>query len=238
MPSQLLELGGKLYFTAYTNAAGWELWSSDGTAGGTAIVKDINPGLTGSNPMFLRKYNNALYFNAVASPADGLRLWTSNGTAAGTVPANLIPGFTGYIPANFDVVNGVIYFESEDMEGLKLYRSDLTAGGTFVLGIQQNHQIMQLGEVLTRRAVVGNRVFFTAVTASNGNELYVTDGTVGGTHLVRDIYPGNNPFDPTPTHLVDLNGTLFFTTDDGVNGEELWISDGTEAGTVMVKDLR
>ena len=37
---------GALYFAAHTDAAGVELWKSDGTADGTVLVKDIYAGST------------------------------------------------------------------------------------------------------------------------------------------------------------------------------------------------
>ena len=37
----------------------------------------------------------------------------------------------------------------------------------------------------------GDRIFFTKDDGAIGGELWVTDGTVFGTHLVRDINPGS-----------------------------------------------
>lgn len=90
---------------------------------------------------------------------------------------------------------------------------------------------------------LGDRVFFSAATnadtdptsSANGGELFVSDGTVAGTGLVKDIRP--SPLDSSPWSFVGNGSTLFFTADDGVHGFELWKSDGTEAGTVLVKDL-
>src|SRR4051794_4042101 len=46
-------MNGALYFTANDVTHGTELWKSDGTAGGTVLLKDINPGALGSNPTSL-----------------------------------------------------------------------------------------------------------------------------------------------------------------------------------------
>jgi ELWxxDGT repeat protein len=62
-----------------------------------------------------------------------------------------------------------------------------------------------------------------------------TNGTPGGTQLVRDINPGSGG--SYPADLTNVNGTLFFSATNGVHGVELWKSDGTEAGTVLVKDI-
>src|SRR5437868_12319592 len=46
--SQLVAIGSTTYFTASDGVHGQELWKSDGTAAGTMLVKDINPGSAGS----------------------------------------------------------------------------------------------------------------------------------------------------------------------------------------------
>jgi ELWxxDGT repeat protein len=83
--------------------------------------------------------------------------------------------------------------------------------------------------------IIGDNMFFTAKSTANGDELYVTDGTLEGTKLVKDINPGSG--DASPRYLVSLNGKLYFQADNGTNGVELWESDGTEAGTKMVADV-
>jgi ELWxxDGT repeat protein len=40
-PQHLAAIGQRLYFSAEDSGSGAELWSSDGTPGGTAIVSDI-----------------------------------------------------------------------------------------------------------------------------------------------------------------------------------------------------
>jgi ELWxxDGT repeat protein len=88
--------------------------------------------------------------------------------------------------------------------------------------------------------VVNNRVFFNADDGVNGRELWVSDGTLGGTFLVRDIRPGtctSTPCSSAPANLRDVGGILYFTADDGLNGRELWQSDGTASGTVLVQDI-
>jgi ELWxxDGT repeat protein len=81
----------------------------------------------------------------------------------------------------------------------------------------------------------GGLVFFAATQPASGTELWVTDLTEGGTHLVRDIVPGSGSSGP---HLLaSLGNVLLFAATDSEHGRELWRSDGTEAGTSLLKDF-
>src|SRR5206468_441715 len=75
---------------------------------------------------------------------------------------------------------------------------------------------------------LGNKVVFPADDGEHGVELWVTDGTTGGTTLLSDLSPGLNS--STPTDLLVVGAKLFFKADDGVHGRELWVTDGTPAG--------
>lgn len=48
-----LAVGGTLYFAADDSVHGNEVWQTDGTAAGTSMAADINPGAGSSNPMLL-----------------------------------------------------------------------------------------------------------------------------------------------------------------------------------------
>ena len=80
----------------------------------------------------------------------------------------------------------------------------------------------------------GYKAFFAASDADHGEELWVTDGTKEGTHIVADIVPGNGSSDPS--YLGRLNDKVLFAayTDDW--DVQAWITDGTAEGTVMLTD--
>ncbi len=83
---------------------------------------------------------------------------------------------------------------------------------------------------------VGDRVFFTADDGASGRELYVTDGTFGGTHRVLDINTGAGS--ANPSELTAVGGRVFFIARDGANGAGLYVSDGTALGTVRLMRRR
>ena len=70
-------------FIANDGVSGNELWVTDGTAAGTSLFKDINPGLADSNPDELTALGDGRFLFA-ASGTNGRELWITDGTAAGT----------------------------------------------------------------------------------------------------------------------------------------------------------
>jgi ELWxxDGT repeat protein len=73
-------MNGMLFFNGtdavedLENSHGQELWKSDGTAMGTVLVKDINPGVKGSMPRNFIDVNGTLFFTAY-DPVNGETLW-------------------------------------------------------------------------------------------------------------------------------------------------------------------
>ncbi len=94
-----LNLNGTFYFQgadgthAGWGAAGGELFQSNGTAAGTTLVNDIDPGPGGSRPDDFTNLNGLLLFRADSFNNDGEELWRSDGTAAGTwMVEDIYPG--------------------------------------------------------------------------------------------------------------------------------------------------
>ena len=77
-------MNGTLFFTANDGTNGRELWKSDGTAAGTVLVKDIQPGQRQLEPRQPDGRGRPLFF-AADDGTNGEELWRSDGTAAGTV---------------------------------------------------------------------------------------------------------------------------------------------------------
>jgi ELWxxDGT repeat protein len=74
--------------------------------------------------------------------------------------------------------------------------------------------------------------YFAAMHSTDGFELFRSDGTLLGTTVVADIYPGVGG--SGPDRLTAALGKLFFTAEDGFRGRQPWISDGTAEGTRML----
>ena len=76
--------GPRLWFRADNGTSGIELFVSDGTAAGTSLVRDINPGTSSSFPNYMEKLGNRVIFSA-NDGTTGTELWSTDGTTAGTV---------------------------------------------------------------------------------------------------------------------------------------------------------
>lgn len=80
---------------------------------------------------------------------------------------------------------------------------------------------------------VGSQYFFYGFTTTNGRELWVTDGTPAGTHIVKDLYPGiANGVTNLP--ITIFKNKVWFSARNSTEGYELWSSDGTSSGTVSI----
>ena len=115
MPTDLCAYGGNLFFTAYTNTYGRELYRYDGAS--VALVADIAPGGDASSqPMG----TTALSFGVIsAASATGFEPmnrepWFSSGTGA-VLGAEVNPLGDGD-PSGFTELGGAIYFSARDAE--------------------------------------------------------------------------------------------------------------------------
>ncbi len=226
-----------LYFVADSGSTGAELWKTDGTSGGTSLVKDVLSGGTSSDPHSLTVVGSTLFFVAT-TPAAGDELWKSDGTQAGTVlVSDLRSGATGSAISNMVAFQNKLFFTADDgAAGSELWKSDGNSVGTVLV---KNIYPSATGSAPDGLRVVGSTLFFTADDGANGRELWKSDGTGSGTQLVRDINPGvaGSSSEVHSSVLGALNNALLFSADDGSHGLDLWISDGLVNGTQLVKDL-
>jgi len=250
-PAHFAAIGSTIYFAASTSTQARELWKTNGTAPGTLQVRDIASGTPSSNPeelvvMPATGPSSKIYFVASGSGSGqdtGRELWKSDGFFAGTtVVKDIISGAGNSIaassPAYLTVVGNRLFFVADDgVKGRELWKSDGTTAGT-VLVKDINTLAAAVGtqdSEPTDLHHVNGKLFFLADDGVSGRELWVSDGSTGGTVRVKDIIAG--PGDAGIQDMTVVGDVLCFTADNGVNGREVWLSDGTAAGTQMVEDL-
>jgi len=232
-PQELLNMNGTLVFTATNGVDGRELWRSDGTADGTARIKDINPGDdaqadNGSSPEELTRIGGNVFFSA-DDGTSGRELWVSNGTEEGTVQvSDIVAGANGSDPASLTDFDGTLCFTADDgTHGVELWKTDGAAGVVQVEDIRAGGA----GSDPTSLTVSNGILYFAANDGTTGAELWKSDGTAAGTELVADIQPGVNGSDPA--WLTDVDGTLYFAANDGTTGTELWKT----GSAIQVEDI-
>ena len=212
-----------MYLRADDGAHGTELWRSDGSEGGTTMVKDIYPGTNSSDVANLSNIGTTLFFEANDGTHGG-ELWRSDGSEGGTkMVKDIDPGAGSSFPAELTNLGGELYFAADDgTHGVQLWRSDGTEGGTSMV-VQLNPTGPGLdGNGNTPMTIYNGRLYFRASDGStaHGQELWSSDGTAAGTSMVQDIFPGTGS--SQPGDFTISNGLLFFSADDGTSGRQIW----------------
>jgi ELWxxDGT repeat protein len=217
-------LGSILYFRAANDATGGEFWRTDGTSAGTSMIEDILPGPGSGGPFKVTELNGQLLFVAAGRQSD-YELWRSDGTALGTaLVKDITPGFAGTTIQSLARAGNLVYFLASQY----LYRTDGTASGTFLVHTFYSGGMQFVGDL-------GGRMLLRGDDAAHGTEPWISDGTPGGTFMLKDITPaGVNAWFQ---EIVRTGGVEYFLADDGVHGQEIWRTDGTPAGTRFVGDL-
>lgn len=80
-------------------------------------------------------------------------------------------------------------------------------------------------------------IYFAGKDATNGSELWRSDGTEAGTYRVSGINLGQNIVNTDPRNIAVLDDNTVVFVGRSTEGMELFKSDGTEAGTMMIKDI-
>ncbi len=169
--TQLTGYAGALFFSAYANAEAdaFGLWRSDGSATGTALVREIPASVFARGPLEeLAVAGGLLYFSAL-DEAHGRELWASDGTAAGTALVyDLMLGPRSSFPSGLTAGAGALYFSAHDgAHGDELWRSDGTAAGTRMLADVAPGVRSSLPRQLT---VSAGRLFWSADDGLHGGE--------------------------------------------------------------------
>ena len=216
-------LGGDLFFAASTAADGMELWTSDGTVGGTVMVTDHAE--IGSDPNDLVPLGEDLYFSAY-EPATGRELWSSDGTAGGTAlrfDGDLAgDGFSSFYPGV--VFDGFIYYAYETLaEGDEIFRINATVN-ELAVDVVPGPEDSEAGDFYTSPT----HLYFGAYNEGEYYKLYSFDGTT------LEVLSAEPEDDDDPHAIFYYDGWTYLNV---LPDRELWRTDGTLAGTGEFLDL-
>lgn len=219
------------------------LWRTDGTLEGTQAVEELDEFDVHQSAL---SWKNRLYFMHHTSET-GSELWTSDGTSAGTrLFKDIYPG-TG--SAEVRIIGdreGTLFMLANSPEGLGLWATEGTPESMRLVKLLTTDRRTTgsfMYPTATRQSANGflyptenGRFFFRAAASADSGgrsdlyDMWVSDGTEGGTQLVEA------GLDSNLVEGVGWNDQLFFANRNA-DGEELWVSDGTQSGTRYLVDL-
>lgn len=240
---------GVLLFAASEPVHGRELWRSNGTVAGTQLVVDLVGGAEGVYSMgYFTVVGGEIYFTVYAPGiGSGPLLAHSDGTAEGTLvvplPAGLQPSvsFGRLAPAGdqlvfaaFDAEHGAEPWVTDGVTTTLL--RDIRPGPDSSLPYDDWSFWWHVF------AGTGPRTVFTANDGIHGPELWTTDGSAPGTHLLAELVPGGGGMRSDSLGLavaapVFAGGILLreFSPDFG---QRLWFTDGTTPNTRLTRVVR
>ncbi|MEE2886253.1 MAG: ELWxxDGT repeat protein [Planctomycetota bacterium] len=212
-PFCIVDFGGKVLFS--TMNLGGELFETDGTPVGT------------------RKLRGGVAIRAMAVAQGRLFILEEVGSTVHLTVGDGTPGGTVVLHNNLPAsAQGLLVSGSRVFfHGFVGNNSELWVSDGSVTGTRMVHRFGVLSPALPRiegmQAIGSRRVFFRVETTKGvGVELWQSDGTSQGTHLMADIQRG--PGSGVDGQLAHARGKLFFRGDDGRSGSldgDLWVAD-------------
>ena len=137
------------------------------------------------------------------------------------------PGGLNSYPNNLTQAGNKLFFLAADNSGYqKLWVTQGTDATTVLL---VNQILMQTQKLYA----YDGKIYFDCYTAASGQELWVSDGTVVGTHIFVDLFPGTTG--SFPSAFTVTNNKLFFMANNPTGDRWLYSSDGTAGGTIALK---
>lgn len=234
-----------LLFAATQQLTGREPWHViDGVA---TLAADLVPGVGSSGP------TTAVPAPGVSSPptfvvdgasASGRELHRIVIGGAATLLKDINTGAADSNPvlwAESPYTSTVLFAATSSAEGRELWISDGTAAGTVLLeDINPGRASSNPRDFFDIYPGASSRVVFAADNGRDGEELWITDRTTRGTHLLEDCAPGAASSMPRLVANDDRTIATFglYSLQDGNHGFEPWIVGSTAATTFLLKDIR
>jgi ELWxxDGT repeat protein len=228
-PRNLMNVGGKLFFTAARENEGRELWKASKFS--ATRIQDFVAGPTGANitDMCVRSLD---VFFACNGP-DGNELRKSNGNGIVTV-RNI--GQAGSFPKEFVKMGAFTYFAANDgIKGRELWKTNGDVGNaTLVADIITGPTGSNPTDLIVVTTAAGvQTLFFVAQSPSNGRELFKLENTGNAVpSRISDILVGGG--NAGIGNMTDVNGTLHFTATQGLPalGDRIFKVNAARTGVV------
>ncbi|QDV84911.1 PA14 domain-containing protein [Stieleria magnilauensis] len=202
----------RVYFVTNDATSGEELWSSNGTMAGTAIVQDLNSGNTGSEPTELTSFNSQIYF-AADDGNFGRELFAASIFGGIQLVRDLNPGTTGSDPRELTVSGGTLFFTADNgSNGRELHTSTGTQLDIHPTGSSNPNALTDIGGTL----------YFAADNGVDGTEPFLSDGTVAT--QIANVGPLSSS--SNPSGFTEAGGQVYFAAEQSNRGALLEVFSG------------
>ena len=187
VPRSSTAAGSTVYFAGFDPTYGFQLWVSNGTAGGTTRLTTGNTTGGGLNPQGLTAMGSTVYFSG-NDGVHGTQLWSSTGTTPGTTmltSVNVAGG--GLSPTDLTAVGGTLYFAGDDgVHGDQLWSSNGTAAGRRWWPTSTGRR----PRTVTNLTTWTGRCTSRRTRPQNGFQVWQSNGTAAGTVMDTSLSTG------------------------------------------------
>ncbi|MCA9063305.1 MAG: hypothetical protein KDA96_09610 [Planctomycetaceae bacterium] len=202
------------------------VWYSNGTASGTVPVETIfsrsvyrgGTDVRGHFAFWLPFRNS---------------IWVSDGTESGTVSKPLPPDLANHLLTLSSAGERLFAVSvGADQQERLIISDDLGDTWQFVQLFPQR----QIDHLTAMESATGNSVVFTAQYADYGTEIWSSNGTPQGTHVLGDLTPGTA--DGNPSALLSIGNRLFVGAGDSASrfsDRVLAIDRGFQLSTLWIR---
>ena len=197
------------------------------------LVEDLDPGADDREPRLLVARDGYLYGYTEDSQDEPVEMFRTSGTTSGPACRLPVPPGSGWVEDIVFLGDRMLVSLDRMADGHELWISDPELSFLSQIVDLFPGPGNGLADGLDESVVLDDKLYFQGDDGVSGDELWVTDGTLAGTQLVKDIFVGD---DSNPQHFLAHDGLIYFRAEDAA-GREPWISDGTAAGTQRLADL-
>lgn len=204
-PGKGVILNNQLYFLGNSTDYGSELWVSDGTAEGTKMVADFNPG-SGHSNLTLDKSENRLFINAFTTEK-GLEPYTIDLVNNEIIPlGDVIQGQRGSYATNpIFFKDGAFYLADSKDDGIQLFYSNIVPSSSYDIDLE-NHLVEVSPNPTSGLVNVPQGLDIYAVKIYSVDGQILKDKTLNGENVInlRKYPPG--------TYFIKWTGNQFTYT--------------------------
>lgn len=222
----------KLYFEATDSSFNTSIWISEGTASTTVSLSSVIPVLSNATIISNSSGNNYLIFRNNNSDH-----YISDGTISGTKHISditLISNYSGYSLNALEYNDTIILNGKNKKNGLELFKYNFSTNSSTILDDIHHRFSSDINASIS----LNNNLIYFGNSFNEGMELFISDGTVSNTKLLKDMNIGeySTVFTGDNNYFFKNGNRAFFRCNVG-SGYEPCVTDGTEAGTYLIKDL-